>query len=78
MVGYSKPYIINDDRFVSMISQFNWNIGPSNKKAEFRGTLSNLLDQMTTFVVNHTANQLQIVFVSIGIPNKLVRVQLLL
>ena len=41
-------------------------------------TLSNLLDQMTTFAVNHTANQLQIVFVSIGIPNKLVRVQLLL
>ena len=40
--------------------------------------LSNLLDQMTTFAVNHTANQLQIGFVSIGIPNKLVRVQLLL
>ena len=43
-----------------------------------RITLSNLLDQMTTFVVNHTANQLQIVFVSIGIPNKLVHVQVLL
>ena len=33
--GDSKPYIINDERFVSMISQCNWNIGPSNEKQIF-------------------------------------------
>ena len=32
MVGDSKPYIINDHRFVSMILQCNWNIRTSNEK----------------------------------------------
>ena len=36
MVGDSKPYIINDDCLVSMISQYNWNIGQSNEKQYYK------------------------------------------
>ena len=40
MVGDSKPYIINDDCLVSMISQCNWNIEPSNEKKNFEACMN--------------------------------------